>query len=100
MGTEKVTDTTEFPDDGLEALERFVKPDTLAEIDAHVIDRFSPDQAADFLNLPDFYEWVGIRHKCQISALLELLPPRSIHYCWRWSESLKEHHTPNGLNRS
>ena len=56
MGTEKVTDTTEFPDDGLEALERFVKPDTLAEIDAHVIDRFSPDQAADFLNLPDFYE--------------------------------------------
>ena len=44
-----------------------------------------------------FYEWVGIRHKCQISALLELLPPRSIHYCWRWSESLKEHHTPKWL---
>ena len=97
MGPEKITDTTQFPDDGREALERFVEPDTLSEIDALVLDRFSPDQEVDFSDLPDFSDWVGIRHKRQISSLLELLSPGSIHYCWRWSESLKEHHTPKWL---
>ncbi len=92
-----ITKATQLPDDGLVAMQSLLDSDTLKEIDEQLLNRFRGREVTG-MDLPKFYDWVGIRHKHQVDALLELLPAHAIHYCWRWSYSLEKHHTPQWLS--